>query len=195
MRRPAFIFREGAFALPALAPGANEIEPPRRLCREVAGDGQQGREHDKTDDQRLSEPVGPRRHGMHPADGVAHVVFRWWCKSDMPPKHELTDTDRNDVERNDRERIGVIQRSDQRQRQVDPEDQAAEGGAEHLERAGDQSAEKACCHGARRRVAVEVPEPWVQQRIGERRQPAVAMYRLMIRKKASELFAHDVSGF
>jgi hypothetical protein len=44
-------------------------------------------------------------------------------------------------------------------------------------------------------MPVQVPQAGVQERIGERSQPAVAVYRLMIGEKTSQMFAHGCREF
>lgn len=93
------------------------------------------------------------------------------------------------VQGHDGEGIGV-QGGHQGQGQVDPEQGGQDGRAEHLEGAGNEAAEQAHGDAAGRRVAVQVPQPGVQQGVSKGRQPAVLPQLLMVRQVAFEMLAH-----
>ena len=79
-----------------------------------------------------------------------------------------------------------IQRGYQRQRWVDTKKSTAPRQAS--EGAGNQPAEQSGGHRAGRRMAVEVPQPRMQQRVGKRRQPAV-----VVRPRGRAFPADDVA--
>jgi len=106
---------------------------------------------------------------------------------------QAADLVRDQIQRDNGERVGV-QGDEHRQRQIDTENQRADRRAEHLERTGNQSAEHPRRHRAGRRMAVEVPQPRMQQRIAERPQPAVPVHRLVVGQVSFQVLAHGVAS-
>ena len=175
-------------------PVADQVPAPRCLDGEIAGNRQHRGQQDQANQKWLAESVGPCRHGLHPASRITEIVGRRCDEFDAAAEYELADTESRDIQRHDGEGVGV-EGGGQRQRQVDAKDQAPQRRTKHLEGARNQSAEQPGSHCAGSGMAIQMPQPWMQQRIGERRQPAVAMHSLVAGKKASNEFAHDPYEF
>ena len=89
-------------------------------------------------------------------------------------QQELPVAEGKEIQRNDGERIG-IERDQQRHGDVLAQRDRHQQRAEHLQRSGNEAAEKADRHRARHRPSIEAPQVRVMQPAGERRhQPACA---------------------
>ena len=122
------------------------------------------------------------------------IVGRRRYEFNAAAEYELSDAEGNDIKRDDGERVRV-QGGGECQRQVDAEYQAAQCGAEHLEGARNQAAEKSRRYGARCRVAIQVPQARVEQGAGKRSQPAVVVNRLVSGNESFDEFAHGFHEF
>ena len=172
------------------SPRADQIPAPDSLDAEVAKRCQGERQQEQSDNQRLAQSVRPRRQGPNPlTEGLQAEIGRRNEITVPVAEDKLTDTERDEVERNDRQRVG-IQRGNQRHGQIDPKDQATNGGSKHLQRTRDQSAEKPNTNGTGRRVAIEMPQTRMQQSIGKGCQPAITTDGLVIGQETMEMFAH-----
>lgn len=133
---------------------------------------------------------------MHPADGVLKIIARRYNnrRRRTTAEHELAECHCQQIEWNDGEGVGV-QGREQRQRQVDAEQDAADGSTQHLQWPRNQAAIKPHRNGTRCRMTIQMPQAGMQQCVGERRQPAIAMNGLVAGQIASDQFAHDCPEF
>src|SRR5450759_2922111 len=86
------------------------------------------------------------------------------------------------VQRHNGERVG-IQRGDKRHGQ--------QGGAYHLQRAGNQTAKKSYPHATRHRATMQMPQIGTLQPMAEWFEPALAFHCFVTRQKLVEEITHD----
>lgn len=145
-------------------PVSGQVDPPCQAGQQVAGKRQGEGQHDESDCQWLAEADDPVHELAEPGREAGGAPF--WRLGEggrVVAECPFANREGEDVDRYDREGVGV-QRGEKGQREIDPEQKAADRRAEHLEWPGDQATEQPHCNRSGGRMAVEMPQARVEQR-------------------------------